>query len=273
MRHESDYTIPHKHLRGFTLIELLVVIAIIGLLLSIVMPSLNKAKEMARKINCASNLHQQGLAFRAYATSYGKYPPKIRTSVAAWGGMITDNLPGESGWPGPSGWHPAGQSVLVKEGYLHDFKFLYCPASPYNGINYESIFSYHQKAYLQSMNVADIKWEVIYINYSYWIDYVRDQPKGQPWDGIRQKVATGPTDGGYKVVSTDNIQTWQETGANPDYSKFPSPHSNHVIRSTVQGGNILCNDGSVDWQKMAEMQKEPNRYMHRLEPTYPNAWF
>lgn len=52
--------------KGFTLIELLVVIAIIALLLSIIMPSLRKAKQMAQTVVCASNLKQWGLGLGAY---------------------------------------------------------------------------------------------------------------------------------------------------------------------------------------------------------------
>jgi prepilin-type N-terminal cleavage/methylation domain-containing protein len=55
--------------RGFTLIELLVVIAIIALLLSILMPSLNKVKKQARLIVCRSNLHQWAIAVQAYTAS------------------------------------------------------------------------------------------------------------------------------------------------------------------------------------------------------------
>jgi len=53
-------------LKAFTLIELLVVIAIIALLISIVMPAINKVKEQARTIICRSNLHQYGLGMRMY---------------------------------------------------------------------------------------------------------------------------------------------------------------------------------------------------------------
>lgn len=56
--------------RGFTLIELLVVIAIIALLLSVIMPAMNKAKEASRRVICSSNLKQLALGNFAYAQDY-----------------------------------------------------------------------------------------------------------------------------------------------------------------------------------------------------------
>ncbi|MFW6133554.1 MAG: type II secretion system protein [Planctomycetota bacterium] len=56
---------------GFTLIELLVVIAIIALLVAILMPTLNEAKDMARTVACQTNLSQMGRAMHAYATDFG----------------------------------------------------------------------------------------------------------------------------------------------------------------------------------------------------------
>ncbi len=61
--------------KGFTLIELLVVIAIIALLMAILLPSLNKARDQAKGVRCRSNLKQIGLAFTLYTDdNEGKFP-------------------------------------------------------------------------------------------------------------------------------------------------------------------------------------------------------
>ena len=71
--------IANRSSKGFTLIELLVVIAIIALLLSILMPALNKAKEQARIILDGSNMNQSGKGVYAYATEFDGYlPPMIQ---------------------------------------------------------------------------------------------------------------------------------------------------------------------------------------------------
>ena len=55
---------------GFTLIELLVVIAILSLLVSILMPSLNRAKYLAKNVICMSNSHQIGIALVTYTSDF-----------------------------------------------------------------------------------------------------------------------------------------------------------------------------------------------------------
>jgi prepilin-type N-terminal cleavage/methylation domain-containing protein/prepilin-type processing-associated H-X9-DG protein len=64
--------------RAFTLIELLVVVSIIALLISILLPSLRKAREQSRTVVCMSNLKQVGNAFAFYGDEYRQQPPPNR---------------------------------------------------------------------------------------------------------------------------------------------------------------------------------------------------
>ena len=68
----------HRRMRGFSLVELMIVVGIIGVLVAVLLPSLERARAAARNTQCAANLHQLTLAFFEYAaSSSGRFPLNV----------------------------------------------------------------------------------------------------------------------------------------------------------------------------------------------------
>src|SRR4051812_48033837 len=73
---------PSRH--GFTLVELLVVIAIIGVLVALLLPAVQAAREAARRTQCANNLKQLSLCITSYQETNGAYPWGVFGNTSYW---------------------------------------------------------------------------------------------------------------------------------------------------------------------------------------------
>jgi prepilin-type N-terminal cleavage/methylation domain-containing protein/prepilin-type processing-associated H-X9-DG protein len=120
-----------KNSGGFTLVELLVVIAIIGILVALLLPAIQAARESARLSQCTNNLHHIGLGLQSYASQNGSFPPGIKARLRFHYDMIGSSYE----WP-----------------YLLDFIMPYCELTSY----YKSIHG--PKFDLQNPWAAPNQW-------------------------------------------------------------------------------------------------------------------
>lgn len=136
--------------RGFTLLELMVVIGIIGILASLLLPAIGKAKSLAQRTTCVSNLRQLGLSWSMYSDENE--------------GQLVQSFPGISA-PNPYAWvlgnmtnaSEASSTTLISRGKLFefnkDFAIYHCPGDRgvnISGKNLPTVRSYSMNSFMGS---------------------------------------------------------------------------------------------------------------------------
>ncbi len=124
---------------GFTLIELLVVIGILALLVGLLMPSLGRAKQLARRAVCGSNLHQVSLGFAVYRQMYDD----------AWPCTKKDPVAGQTYWLWMGrGWRAMMAPIFQTKIDKFNPSVLLCPGDAANRDKFEATsYSYSMSFY------------------------------------------------------------------------------------------------------------------------------
>jgi len=227
--------------RGFTLIELLVVVAIIALLIAILLPSLSRARDMAKRTTCATNLKGQGGSFAVYAAQFNDRLPVFANDPSEW-------LHDEALQVGD-----AFLSTTLSNNISADSirRWFYCPANPlqradkaWSGFNGYRAFGY---GYLNDRwvpNTPNIKLS-------------SGDPRTAPRSSGRQPAITyhqrfnGEPFGSDAELAFDEVLSSTSAGADFDVplaaSGFPVPTS-HLKGRLPAGANVLSFDGHVGWR-------------------------
>lgn len=215
---------------AFTLVELLVVISIIALLLAILMPSLSKARRLAKRITCGSQLHQMGIGSQIYASDNDDKIPSGFVGYGAGTVMRCDI------------WTDYTPNLVYHLRYDVDLpaEIFYCPS--YKNItdnNREPCMAENFDEYLANDALTYM---------SYW-ERVEDYgpTKNEPWNpaGFYTQIFKMSELGSKSLISDLPIA---------DFAWSAHPRSNISNHSdiVIDGGwNVVYGDGSVFFKRMA----------------------
>lgn len=255
---------------GFTLVELLVVIGIIAVLISVLLPALNKARQQSLKVACASNMRNCGQALINYSTNNKGKLPAEDTSVGlggAWMWDLTANM---------------RDNMFVKYGATRDT--MYCPV--FEEKNKDRLWTFSGfcvSGYLWFLERGPIHNVVVLGQeqgpFQHYPEVI-DGPKRKLLTRISEKNATAKelaADVTMSNMATDTADTKYLgiTGGAFTSEGGLVPHGTcHTYRGKPIGGNILFLDGHVDFRTWSSSPvKSQMRYRYSPGGGGPFFWW
>lgn len=230
--------------RGFTLIEVLVVISILGLLMGILLPALSRARDAAKRVSCANNLRQLGIAIHCYAGQYDgsiPYGPKAPPSLTAANFYPATGTP--TSLISLLDGQPVGAGLLLENHLAEQPKVLFCPGSDQPVVAEEELDkvgrSQAQSSYYYRHDSVDRRFD----------------PPGEPLAPLHTSISRLGRNRRGQPIRALAIDT-QFDVSNTFASFGIVPRTHHRKR----GVNVLFLDGSVQW-----LSNEDEKFSVRLE--------